>query len=85
MAIKLRGVQCKNNQDQSNGDKILGNDMLNGGCLKNQGCYWVLKQDANQILSNCRSSQADTVFMFLTVAVLFASALLTFLRMRKGY
>lgn len=85
MAIKLQGVQCKDGQSESNSEKILGNDLLNGGCIKNVGCYWILKRDVGQLLSSCRSSQADTVFMFLTIAVLFASALLTFLRMRKGY
>lgn len=82
MAIKMKGVQCKDNGDSDNAYNIIRNDMLNGGCI-GERCYWY--DNVNKILSHCRESQADTVFMFLTVAVLAASALLTFLRMRKGY
>lgn len=82
MALKLKGVTCSKNTDVDNAWKIGRNDIINGGCDKD-ACYWY--DNVDKMLSNCRSSQADMVFMFLLVVVLAASALLTFLRMRKGY
>jgi hypothetical protein len=38
-----------------------------------------------KVLGHCREAQADTVFMFLTAAVMLVCALMVFLRMKKGY
>lgn len=83
MALKLKGAQCKGNKSEENSRKLVYNDMLNGGCLDKETCYWF--RDLGKILSHCRESQADFVFMFLIAVLLAASALLTFLRIRKSY
>ncbi|KAH7402762.1 marvel domain-containing protein [Pyrenochaeta sp. MPI-SDFR-AT-0127] len=83
MAIKMKGAQCKDDGSLENANKLVRNDMLNGGCIDKETCYWF--SDPDKIVSHCRESQADFVFMFLIAALLAASALLTFLRMRKGY
>ncbi|KAF1841598.1 uncharacterized protein K460DRAFT_292460 [Cucurbitaria berberidis CBS 394.84] len=83
MAVKLNGVQCKVEGSDDNSLKMIENNMLNGGCLSKSICYWYT--EPLKILSLCKVSQADTVFMFLTVFLLAVSAVFTFLRMRKGY
>ncbi|CAO2657191.1 Nn.00g033170.m01.CDS01 [Neocucurbitaria sp. VM-36] len=82
MAVKLNGVQCKAGSFD-NGLKLVRNDILNGGCRAKDVCYYY--DDPDKILSLCKESQADTVFMFLTVVLLAVAAVFTFLRMRKGY
>lgn len=85
MAVKLNGVECKDNNSVSNAEKLINNDILNGGC--EDGYCWNLVNggNVNKILSLCRESQADTVFMFLVVVLMAVAAVFTFLRMRKGY
>lgn len=93
-AIKLKGVSCKITYDDSNNSKLAYNDWFNGGSMKvgKETYYWVTdkyypnqKKIENSILGHCRESQADMVFMFLTGAVFLVTALLLFLRRRKGY
>jgi hypothetical protein len=54
--------------------------------------YWVTykygddtKKIENSISGHCRESQADLVFMFLVAALMIATALMLFLKKRKGY
>jgi hypothetical protein len=85
-------VTCNlNNLD--NAVKLATNEFFNGGCVKlgkNEAC-WVASQDWSEkkvedsILGHCRESQADMVFMFLTAGLFIATALMAFLRKRKGY
>jgi hypothetical protein len=68
-----------------NAAKLITNDIFNGGCRGDWCWYWFAENDPNTMKSRCRSTQADCVFMFLTVLVLAVSAMLAYLRMRKGY
>lgn len=81
MALKLKGVQCKAGQSDDNGWNLIENDMLNGGCIRKLQCFWFDKPE--QILSHCRSAQADAVFMFLTVVLLIVVGVLAFLRAKR--
>jgi hypothetical protein len=83
LAIKISGVDCNGDIDYRSAAKIINNDIFNGGCTKDGCWYWFT--DPNAMTSRCRSTQADCVFMFLTVLVLAVSAMLAFLRMKKGY
>jgi hypothetical protein len=65
-------------------------NILNGGCwisddeTRQSFCVNVLSGFQDQLNSRCKQSGTDSVFMFLTVAVLFGTATLTFLRMKKN-
>lgn len=62
---------------------LAGIDILNGGC-DDVTCYLVVVDGGKQLNTRCKQSQADSVFMFLTVVVLFVVLLLTYRRMRRG-
>lgn len=84
LAIKISGVDCNGDIDYHSAAKIVFNDIFNGGCRRDDQCwYWFT--DPEVMVSRCRSTQADCVFMFLAVLVLAVSAMLAFLRMKKGY
>jgi hypothetical protein len=84
LAIKISGVDCNGDIDYHSAAKIVFNDIFNGGCRRDDQCwYWFTDPEA--MVSRCRSTQADCVFMFLAVLVLAVSAMLAFLRMKKGY
>ena len=95
--MRLKGLNC---YDESGRNRV-GNgrypfdgslasvDILNGGC-KNQDrsgmCYYASYNDQEAKLNTrCRQSQADSVFMFLTVIVLFAVLTLTCLRTKRTH
>ena len=84
LAINISGVDCEGSTDFRNAAKIVYNDIFNGGCNKDGFC-WYWAADEKAMRSRCRSTQADCVFMFLTVLILAVSAMLAFLRMKKGY
>jgi hypothetical protein len=89
-------VSCK--WDESNVDNIykLGyNELFNGGDMKfpdGEWVPWVFWQYQNNdnkakdvLLGHCRESQADLVFMFMVAVVCIGTALMLFLKKRKGY
>ncbi|KAF1947347.1 hypothetical protein EJ02DRAFT_449925 [Clathrospora elynae] len=85
LALKLSGVNCTE-ATQDNFEKLVGNTIINGGCRAKGDCwYFYNENNPETMISRCKSTQADDVFMFLTVAVLAVSGLLAFLRMKKGY
>jgi hypothetical protein len=95
MAIKLKGVSCKWDLfDEDNMNKLGYNEFFNGGTMKIKGEWyaWVTSaygQDEgkikNVVLGHCREAQADLVFMFMVGVVCIATALMLFLKKRKGY
>lgn len=94
MVIKLKGVTCKADGSTGNSSKLRDNDLFNGGCANSKDplTCWVLNQyiqNENKyedvILGHCRESQAAMVFMFMATVLLLLSALMGFLRRRKGY
>ncbi|KAH6878129.1 marvel domain-containing protein [Alternaria rosae] len=86
LALKISGVDCDADTTIENATKLVLNDIFNGGCIAKDNCwYYYEKNDPNTMKSRCKSTQADCVFMFLTVIVLAVTALLAFLRMKKGY
>jgi hypothetical protein len=95
LALKLKGVTCKVwTSERSNDEKLINNDLFNGGCQKfgKETFCWVGSQyqsNVNKmvaiILGHCRESQAVMVFMFLAAVLLIASGLMAFLKRRKGY
>jgi len=96
--MRLKGSNC---YDESNRNRVgdrgypfegsLGSvDILNGGCTKEKSrvniCYYTNYADQEAKLNTrCRQSQADSVFMFLTVIVLFAILTLTYLRIKRTH
>lgn len=90
MAIKLAGIKCEEvDTSASDAIKLVENDIICGGLDKHRGeafsCYYFYQGDANALISRCKSSTADTVFLWLTFIVLVVAATLAFLRSRKGY
>ncbi|KAI4929381.1 uncharacterized protein J4E92_005045 [Alternaria infectoria] len=86
LALKISGVDCDGDTTIKNATKLILNDIFNGGCRAEDECwYYYAENDPNTMKSRCKSTQADCVFMFLTVVVLAVTALLAFLRMKKGY
>jgi len=86
LALKISGVDCDGDPTLKNRAKLLLNDIFNGGCRAEDECWYYYEENgANIMKSRCKSTQADCVFMFLTVVVLAVTALLAFLRMKKGY
>ncbi|KAJ4984133.1 hypothetical protein SVAN01_10365 [Stagonosporopsis vannaccii] len=74
LAIKLKGVQCADNDCNETWDewdncaKLISSDILCGGISKQDDieyCYW-WKDNLKMVASRCKMSQADSVFMFLT-------------------
>ncbi|KAH4608101.1 hypothetical protein HBH82_085900 [Parastagonospora nodorum] len=71
-----------------------GIDILNGGCYEDDvpygdervaSCAFTSSnENVPQLNVRCKQSQTDSIFMFLTVAICFATMLLTFLRMKKS-
>ena len=74
-----------------NASKLVANPMFNGGCRATDSCWAGYQYHDNPqkmvsaMVGHCRETQANTVFMFLTVGVLMGSAVLGFARARKGY
>jgi len=67
--------------------KLSTNDILCGGIVKKDGrkyCY-TLEHTWGEIVSRCKMSQADSVFMFLTAIVVAVMALMAYLRLKKGH
>jgi hypothetical protein len=73
--------------------KLARNDLFNGGVRMIEGEEWPwvaaeYSDDPNKladvIIGHCMESQAAMVFMFLAAAVLVVSALVGFVRARKG-
>jgi len=64
------------------------NHLFNGGCGKAEGqklCWnWDWPDRRKYLNSRCKECQADTVFMFFIVALMLASCIMTFLRMKRG-
>jgi hypothetical protein len=89
MAIKLAGINCErlNSSDEDAG-KLFANDIICGGIDKKMGkvlgCYYAYQLEVDTLISRCKSSTADTVFLWLTFIVLIVAATLAFLRSRKG-
>jgi hypothetical protein len=94
-AVKLKGVSCKWDAfDSDNNLKLAANELFNGGIWHFDGedYVWVGQQYENDpeklldvVVGHCRESQADLVFMFMTAVLLIITALMLFLKKRKGY
>jgi hypothetical protein len=95
LAVKTKGVKCSiTTDDEGNLYKLVYNELFNGGRMNVKGgaVYWIqyaygddTKKIENVITGHCRESQADLVFMFLVAALMIATALMLFLKKRKGY
>lgn len=62
------------------------NELLNGGCVRAKNvpiCGYGGKDDKDKLLSRCKMNQADSVFMFLSLVVIVAAAVLSFLRVGR--
>lgn len=78
---------------KENGDKVISNDLFNGGCADSENLLtcWVYNAYDNEnkrrdaLLGHCRETRAAMVFMFMVIALFLASALMGFLRRRRGY
>jgi hypothetical protein len=89
MAIKLAGIRCENAEDSlSNMINLVENDIICGGMDNHKekvySCYYAYQEDLDTLISRCKSSTVDTVFLWLTFIVLIVAATLAFLRSRKG-
>ncbi|KAF2747522.1 hypothetical protein M011DRAFT_423197, partial [Sporormia fimetaria CBS 119925] len=88
LATKVGGANCGQKTDD-NWYKLSRIDILNGGCDKNlkdeEVCWYWHDSGANfaKMNTRCHQSKADFVFMFLVAAALIASALITYLRVRR--
>jgi hypothetical protein len=93
MVIKLDGVSCDSDTSSKNAEKLIYNELLNGGCEKIDGkkyCYFLGEVDnllkwSARLVGKCREGKADMVFMFLTAGLFIGTALMLFLKKRKGY
>ncbi|KAF2032181.1 hypothetical protein EK21DRAFT_110129 [Setomelanomma holmii] len=95
IAIKLKGASCSDSSDENRlgrtgkypyGGGLASIDLLNGGCYKSDddsGCLNAAAEFQYKLNQRCMQSQADSVFMFLTVVVLFGTLALTFLRLKS--
>ena len=96
--MRLQGKNCSDGSSHNrygNGDYpfdggLGGIDILNGGCTtKNDGggACWYTNWDSksSKLNTRCQQSQADSVFMFLTVVVLFVVLALTYLRIKRTH
>ncbi|KAH7078887.1 marvel domain-containing protein [Paraphoma chrysanthemicola] len=95
IAIKLKGAKCADSSEENRFGKdrtypyaggLASIDLLNGGCMKQDGeggCFNVAKGRWGKLNTRCMQSQADSVFMFHTVVVLFGTIALTFLRLKS--
>ncbi|KAF2709618.1 hypothetical protein K504DRAFT_455315 [Pleomassaria siparia CBS 279.74] len=86
IAYKLRGINCANKDLDYVHDKMRLNDLLSGGCGRTGGVYQCWYWDSLQpgkLNSRCQVSQADSVFMFLTVVILIATLTMTFLHLKR--
>ena len=96
MAIKLKGVQCKNESYRddwedlyANARKMLTSDIICGGVGKEGKIpvCWATSQDrpGSTMVSRCRMAQADSVFMFFTAMLVVGAAWLGWMRIKRGY
>jgi len=70
--------------EHSKNKGLEGIDILSGAC-NSGGCIYSTQAEAGHLNTRCKQSQADSVFMFLTVVVLFVALALTYLRIKKTY
>lgn len=91
LAVQLQGMNCSNVLDEDNLD-VKENDVLLAGCgvkhIRGEECSLKFLGDANKFISfveaRCKTSTADSAFMFLTlIVVLVASTLLLLARRRR--
>lgn len=94
MAIKLKGVKCQSvpvresYNVKSNEWKMITNNIICGGSKfrdERIDCFWFSRRPLNVLESRCKTSQADSAFMFLTAIVVIVAAVLGFSRMKKGH
>ena len=88
-------MSCKwDNGDPENILKLGYNEFFNGGWRKIRGTWfpWISSEYQNDadkgkdvLLGHCRESQANLVFMFMVAVVCVTTALMLFLKKRKGY
>ncbi|KAF2440785.1 hypothetical protein P171DRAFT_395514 [Karstenula rhodostoma CBS 690.94] len=91
LAIQIGVPKCSDASDE-NRLKLYHNHLFNGGCYKDLPkvadelqCWNGFDGREGQLNARCKEAQADTVFLFFTVAILLVSATMTFLRTKKGY
>ena len=97
--MRLQGKNCSDGSDRNRlgpgrGEYpfkggLGGIDILNGGCGEDagvKGCWYVnYETQRSKLNTRCKQSQADSVFMFLTVVVLFVVLALTYLRIKRAH
>ncbi|KAF2795697.1 hypothetical protein K505DRAFT_348446 [Melanomma pulvis-pyrius CBS 109.77] len=84
-AYKMRGTDCSRTDPEYLVQKLNPINLLNGGCDTQDGitlCWWQIA-NPKKLNSHCRESQADSVFMFLTVIILIACLTMTFLHQKR--
>jgi hypothetical protein len=92
LAIQIGVPNCSDNSPE-NLVKLYKNHLFNGGCRKDveldngskMDVCWNSGDRTDQLNVRCKEAQADTVFLFFTVAILLVSATMVFLRTKKGY
>lgn len=91
LAIQI-GIPNCGDKSRENLLKLYHNHLFNGGCYKDLGkvdgeqvCWNGINDRQGQLTARCKEAQADTVFLFLTVAILLGSAAMSFMRAKKGY
>jgi hypothetical protein len=97
--LRIRGKDCNNTEGTNlfgTGDypykgSLASIDILNGGCGAREDApdTWLCVNVNNDHLHNhlnirCRQSGTDSVFMFMTVAIVFGTIALTYQRMKKN-
>jgi hypothetical protein len=95
MAIKMKGVECKDetkidNMDKSsNAWKLYTNDVICEGVAKG-GEYpiclaWGDSRAGSVMVSRCRMAQADSVFMIFTAVLVAGATWLGWMRLKREY
>ncbi|KAF9735401.1 hypothetical protein PMIN06_002613 [Paraphaeosphaeria minitans] len=91
LAIQIGVPKCSDTSPENQLD-LYHNHLFNGGCYKElkkiegeSQCWNGQAGRQGQLNARCKEAQADTVFLFFTVAVVLMSATMTFLRQKKGY
>jgi hypothetical protein len=85
LAVKLKGVSCSSGSDRNIID-MSDNELLNGGCAQAKNiriCGYAGEESKDKLLSRCKMNQADSVFMFLSIVVIIAAAVISFLRVGR--
>lgn len=79
---------CSEDWEARNCNKLRYSDIICGGMWETEGfhgCWWFDIDEMKVLLSRCKTSQADSVFMFLTAFLAAAMAALVYLRLKRGY